>query len=339
MKKLILSFSLLLLSVCFAKSQPTITSANLPVIGDVYVSQNASTVPSEGSAGANQTWDFSTLTPNGAQTSQTFVSPASTPYAGTFPFSNLASTDGSGAYAYYLSSASDLQVVGAAIPILQYPFTDYQKYFVYPCTYNTTFNDNTSANWILNTVPTARTGSVSFKADGYGTLKLPSGVIANTLRVKYVEDLTDVFTIGVTFTINYHYTIYAWYAAGTKSPLMTISHDTTITNGVPQVMDFASYYPLNVAVQELEPTAELLNAFPIPASVRSTLSFTLVEPGDISFTLVNAIGQTVRSWTEGSLSAGIHSEEIDLGDLENGVYFVRLEMMNRKAVTLRLIKD
>src|SRR4051794_9645834 len=104
----------------FYLAQPTITGANAPVIGDVLVEQFTTASVSQGNGGANQTWDFSTLQGNGDLSSTTLVSPSSTPYAANFPGANVAAVS-SGAYAYYLTSSTELSLVGLYAGNLSYP--------------------------------------------------------------------------------------------------------------------------------------------------------------------------------------------------------------------------
>src|ERR1043165_8385094 len=150
--------------------------------------------------------------------------------------------------------------------------------------------------------------------------------------------MTDSVTFEYPLVIKYHLTSYSWYAPGYKSTLMSVAHDTIILNGNSSITNSASYTPGATAALQLQPAAGMLNVYPNPAVNNSTLSFILERPGDAHFALVNAIGQTIRSWNESTLAAGIHSEEIELGDLESGVYFLRLDMMSRKQVIAQFSK-
>jgi len=96
-------------------AQPTLTAAtNNPIATDVFTQhQTAYTAP--GAAGANVTWNFSTLTSTYAVTN-TFSLPSATPYASTFPTANLASLISDGGtspyYSYYIVNSNVFSIDG-----------------------------------------------------------------------------------------------------------------------------------------------------------------------------------------------------------------------------------
>src|SRR6188768_1501296 len=108
MKKIFTLIALLI--TVGAIAQPTVNSSTYPAPGTtlVYTEVNA-TALSEGSGGANQSWNFSNLTATGMTSTTSYVTASSTPYASSFPGSNLAAStpDGSGGflYSYYTHSA------------------------------------------------------------------------------------------------------------------------------------------------------------------------------------------------------------------------------------------
>src|SRR6187551_2592691 len=94
MKKTLLSFCMIIGSACMVMAQPTIAGSKFFIPGNTlsYVEGTLSPI-SPGSAGANQTWDFSTATNSGFGYQNQYVAAASTPYASSFPTSNVAITD------------------------------------------------------------------------------------------------------------------------------------------------------------------------------------------------------------------------------------------------------
>ena len=74
-----------------AIAQPTLTSSNSnPVIGDIITLQSYS-YTSPGSAGANQTWNFSSITQTTASAVSSTCTAVSPSNAATFPGSNIQS--------------------------------------------------------------------------------------------------------------------------------------------------------------------------------------------------------------------------------------------------------
>lgn len=339
MKKSLLLLSLPLFIFQTTKSQPTITSDNAFAVGDYLVTASSSVVPNEGGSGASQIWDFTGVDALGGSLTLNFVDPSTTAFASSFPFSTVAQDDGSGVYSYYMNTANEADYMGYGYYGEAFPYTDNQEVFAYPCTYNTSFADHLSASGVVNGQYVIRHGSVSFSADAYGKLMLPEGTFANTLRVKYVSNITDTVFYGGSFIIQTNITTYSWYVPGIKSALMSIGYDTSTVNGYyPQYSSFASYTPGANAATLLQAETSNLSIFPNPAVNHSAISFTLEQAGNVQFSLMNDAGQTIKTWTESTLTAGIHSEEIEIGDLESGVYLLRLEMINRKDAIARFTK-
>src|SRR2546423_488849 len=79
------------LLVCFltSQAQPVLTATGInPVIGNTYTS-NSTNFVAAGSAGANQTWDLTSMV-SASTTTSTAVSPSTTPYAASFPTATVA---------------------------------------------------------------------------------------------------------------------------------------------------------------------------------------------------------------------------------------------------------
>src|SRR5258708_2319670 len=145
----LLAFIFILVASLNSFAQPTITATGLnAVIGDQFTSNTAAWM-SPGNAGANQTWDLSTLVA-GTTTTVTAVATAATPYATSFPNANLATYDGNTTYGYYKTSSTSWQNMGAVVYTTAttiIPYYDTEDLFHYPFTYNSTFTDPWSATF------------------------------------------------------------------------------------------------------------------------------------------------------------------------------------------------
>lgn len=84
---------------------------------------------------------------------------------------------------------------------------------------------------------------------------------------------------------------------------------------------FASVDP---PVVGLEPSAELLYAFPNPFSNRSTIHFRLAQAGEVDLKVYNAHGVEVSTLLSKTLPAGAQSIEWDAAGLPAGVYYYHL---------------
>ena len=118
MKKLIYLF---LLFPLLSYSQITVTSANLPNIGDTVITASDFGSYMPGASGANQNWDFSNAG-GGLEMLLAFIDPAPTPYQSNFPTSNLCVELDQGDYFYLNKSVNGLKAVGVVDSGIIYPY-------------------------------------------------------------------------------------------------------------------------------------------------------------------------------------------------------------------------
>lgn len=222
-------------------AQPVLEYANVQLVGSTYAVHlvtNAGTSDPNPN-GANVTWDFSsaTLLMNAGTT--TFTAPAGTPYAASYPTSNLAQRidlPTGTTYNYFNLGSTQLDMLGEGIggtnatiytdpkTPLQFPFA-YPDYFIDYFTYGGT-------NY-----------SVSRAYMGYGTVILPTGTYTNVVKMASTSGSIDFFR------------------SNPVSQLVNIGSDgTVIVFGDPQT-GLPATDPLPV-----------LNAFPNPATDRVLIS-------------------------------------------------------------------
>lgn len=203
---------------------PTLTSSNSTFkVGETFFSQPVYTTGvSELSGGANQTWDYSTLLDSGSINAIGAVTPASTPFADSFPTSNIAikSLDDS-LFIYYDSQSSYLQNLGLTTKdSFTIRFLKPKIYLPYPFAYNSFYTDSV-VEQISKTGFIVR-GKDSLTGDGYGTLKTPGHVYNNVLRVQYIENTTNVTEIsGSKTTTNIRAINYLYFTPDTHAPLLS----------------------------------------------------------------------------------------------------------------------
>ena len=188
MKKPLLAF-LLAAAVSAAHAQPVLTSGNLAPFGTtapISVAMPGSFNP--GGAGANQTWDFSSLSAIPAG-NVTIVNPSTTPFATTYPTSNYAYKMDmtvpvpATVYNYYsvLSSGFELLAseVGGPDPNV---YTDPRPELKFPFLFNDTYSDTYQSTNMASPETLTRT------YDGYGTLMTPSHTYPNAVRMAVTYD-------------------------------------------------------------------------------------------------------------------------------------------------------
>ncbi len=70
---------------------------------------------------------------------------------------------------------------------------------------------------------------------------------------------------------------------------------------------------------------------PNPAIDRVKIGFTLAEGTPVNLRLFNNSGQLMRSWAENQFHLpGLHTKELDLSNLPNGVYSLVLETQHKR---------
>ena len=195
----------LIIAPFLAFSQISIVDTDMAVAGE-SISRQQDTLPTinEGPSGANQTWNFTNVTPHVLVTTDV-MAPSSTPYSANFPGANLAMTNDNLAYIYFSIDVNNLITTGAAGDllgsgeILKVPFvpdltvnqysTDYGDNYI--DTYGFDIKaDGSSFSTLIDSIRLKHFGTIYDTCDGWGTTITPIGSY-NSLRVKRVEDAID----------------------------------------------------------------------------------------------------------------------------------------------------
>lgn len=237
----LLLFSLLFSSTFALIAQPTLTrTANFPDVGDAFSRINCDTVGvSAGAAGANQTWNFSSLQQAASFQSGDFVLPSATDFASDFPSANIAEAYTGGSVNYFNATTAKTEIVGFVSVNQQgqaslVTFTNPQTTMEYPFTFGDSFTDDANRQYgtYNGTVTTQTT------ADGYGTITLPNGVFTNVLRTRTVVNILDTAP-GTTFGIDD--IVYEWWSTDNKQPIFSIRLRTLNQNGTISQLKYVDY--------------------------------------------------------------------------------------------------
>lgn len=325
--------SVSLMAACIsASAQITVTQADIASIGTV-VKQARDSVPTvlPGPAGANQTWNFSTLMSHEVDT-LTFTNPAWTPNAASFPSSNLAvifsPQFGNPGVSYLDNSPSGLWILGEGDQTTMIDYTPDQLLIPFPATYGTNYTNTYSY-----TVKQPYTGfpgidSVMFKEttsqngnfDAWGNLTTPLGTFA-TIRSKNLEVMTDSIWIhstgpfppaGWTFSQASKDTTYrySWWASGVGFPLAQM--DSSRTGGIMEA-DWLQASPATTSITPFAPQNGV-SLYPNPASSFVNI---VIPNGDANMiTIYDASGRAVRT-----MELREKYTLISTSDLPAGMYF------------------
>jgi hypothetical protein len=332
-------FTLTTLMICLfgiSFAQPTFNQSDWLAIGDMVSSADCDTAGVQhGPSGANQTWDFSTLVVGSMNPPSSIVSPASTPYASTYPSADMVyyQDDGYGGevFSYINATSSMAEIVGQAIDTnnvsyYQISYPNAYTIALFPTTYNTTGNDTYMRNIPLVTTPflmELRTyGSIDFIADGYGTLILPSGTYTNVLRTKTIHNATDSLvytppTIPASLSGTSQNITYDWYGPNMKSALLSIQYSSNTQNSTTTTDKNVMVGSVTTGIQDqVNLVFGNMVLYPNPAKGAFSIKTDKSTSG-ISVSLVDLQGRTVRSY-------GAMQNSFDISDVTPGFYLVKV---------------
>ncbi len=295
-------FALILVCTVFvlAKAQTVINSAVIPPIGasTVFIKSNSYKQFSPGATGANVNWDFSSIDTSAGYYVQKAAKADTTLFYVNFPpIVNYAIeyTDifGQPDFVYHKLDSALFESYGTLNQI----YTNPQKLMSFPFAYNNQFSD------VFSTSDSTFFGNTNVIADGFGTLKLPTGIFPNVLRVKTIDryrEITDRDAFGKPIdSLMYEGDYYRWYSPGYVGPLLEYSKLVTYYNvGATRVnvdttahLYLSNYHNTVNAVEEINNVS--LSYFPNPVSSVLTIvtqsELQLVEVYDLSGRLCNSM--------------------------------------------------
>lgn len=268
---------------------------------------------SPGNSGPNQTWDFSGLTVTFDGTFS-IVSVATTPYASSFPTSNIAEKytsvgDPDPYYNFYESSPTTLEYVGDANSGGTNLLIDHITRFQFPYIYNTVINDT----YQYAGDPTIYAFTSTY--DGYGTLTTPYGTYTNVIRQKTVE-VDDDFT----------YTYYTWF---TTNPFKIIMSLVFIESPLfsYNAISVSANFTLGINTNNKE---KLVAVYPNPTTSILNLQFSKDETIE-KVVITDITGKTVMQQTE-------KTSQINVEKLTAGLYIIEAYSGEKKFQT-KFIKE
>lgn len=333
-------FLMLLSTGSFA--QITLYSSDAPQIGDVFINAIDTTnvnsllsVP----VGTDLSWDFSWIR-NDTQDTTNYVDPASTPNGSDFPNATLALLIQQG-YTYLLGDQNHVEIIGAQMDTLVLPFEDPLTYFVFPCTYNSTFTDNglidvkfaydttVDYNGMSVTIDSVRFKRTIFLTDsalGWGDITTPLTTYDSVLQIKSNE--VDLDTIFVHTTGFYSAWVPAqnmsdttdtweWFDKNNRTALVSIdlSGDT-----IKKLSYFLDPSAVNIETQTIDKSS--VTIFPNPANnfvtIQSNKPVSFIEIFDMS-------GNRIQSYN-------IKSQKIKTNKLNSGNYLLKSYDSNQKLI-------
>lgn len=220
---------------------------NAPHIGDELIKKQIEYVD-PGSGGENITWDFSKLKVVNDDYRVSYQAPPidgeGTYYLGyhrynadQVPANSLIVCEEAYTWYYFQVKDNQLQEVGHENPTVVLNYDPRSIGEIYPSYYNTYYKGDYKSTYVYSATVSGETkGYKEVKADGYGTIILPTGTYANALRIRYVR------TIDYLPEQYQEYTIYKWYVKGYRYPVLETHKLFDTVNNI-DFFSTAFYYP------------------------------------------------------------------------------------------------
>jgi Secretion system C-terminal sorting domain len=314
-----------------ANAQPSLTFQNSsPQVGQSYT-LNVGNYQDAPAGGSNQVWDFSDQ-PSTSAVLLEAVDPSNTANAVEFGFCNIALIATGNPYTrYYSNQSGGLFAEGFAHTSGFYMPYGARTEHPYPCTFQDTWSDPYGGSTWFQSVQYNINGTHVGEADGYGTLLMPWGTVADVLRIHVIDNNTQ-YTIGA--SSDYIEESYEYYAPDYTYPLVrTVDLKQVIPGGgIVQLEQQAGWLSeVTTGISE-EPLTAALTLFPNPAHGSVFVQARGIQLASLE--LLDATGRVVltEAWTMGSST-------IDLKDLASGMYTVRASDVNGHRLSERLVVE
>jgi hypothetical protein len=276
--------------------------------------------------GTNVTWDFSNLAVNSTVgvISSDFIAAASA--TSTPPPGATLAEDQSGSYTFYKSVSTpttEFQLQSIKIGTIALTFTNTALIARWPMAYGYNVVDNIAGSAQQGTFNAQFTGSVNTVADGMGTLLMPQGgTFNNVLRLKSIQTMTVTY---FSFPIaNVKQTIYQYFHAGHKFPILTVNASATTFSSSTQEATTANGNAAYLAIGIKENNLKQVNFNVLPNPANTEVSIELENNKTASsLTLINAIGQKLKSVD--------NINTMSISEIPNGVYYLEVRSGNHSS--------
>ncbi len=318
MKRILLAFASLM-SIS-AMAQPVLTQTGLtPRHGDIFYGHFVDTLH-EGAAGANVVWDLTTGIEGSLDTTFAY-SCDSVSYCGTFPGSTFVE-ENAGDKVFFNSNTSGLYMLGISSSGMDFNATNSMKAVKFPMNYLDSYLDTfvfdlASIGYIHSQVD-------SYKYDGFGVLRLPSGNDTNVARIHVISHYYDSSSFGVTVGRT---ETYNWYKNGFGNMLATLTIDT-VGATEPYVSNAAYYvgtrHP-SLGITSATASISGVSVYPNPANevIGITLGENYINSATVS--IADLTGNVVYTGSFNSSEIKNGKIEINSSAFPAGMYLVKLE--------------
>jgi hypothetical protein len=326
MKKQLLFISYIFISL-FTRAQPILTGSNSNLVVGEINSVALYNWVAPGNSGANQNWNFSSITTGTNSNIMNFtITTIPSTILAQYPNANIVLDYGFGGNIYKTSSA-EFQTYGTyntSNSNNNVVYQDPMDILRYPFSFNSTYTDIYSGTQGISGSQKFSKATYTVTADGYGTLSLPIGSFSNVLRI-------HTHTIGKDSTnasnqINFMRDEYRWYLPNNHYPLL---QNTIGTYGISNYKDLIMLNNISTSLSEKTSSIKSFNLYPNPNNGQVlNLDLNLTENTKYQIAIIDNIGREVLKTNLDQVSEGYNFRTIDVSGLECGIYNVEITLEN-----------
>ena len=339
-KKLLLLLTTLTVLSSVVIAQPILNSTNYnPVSGELITVQPYSFIDA-GTAGANQTWDFTSITKGSTAPVTYKFEPVTSTNAATFPNATQQFSSSSLA-GFNKVSASAIQNYGIQAGPTNIVYSDPEDQIRYPFTMGTTYTDPWVASFTSGGYKYLRYGTTKQTGDAYGTLQLPGQTFTNVLRAHFVQDYKDsTYITGFgSYVIKYYNDEYMWYLPNTHMPVFSSSTLTYVGPSGTQKMTSANKVEtIKTGISGEESFIQSMNFYPNPSTNGSiNVDLNLNESLHYEIAIYDNLGRDVLKTSTFEGISGYNFKTIDVSKVAKGLYTLvvisdNVKLSNHKIV-------
>lgn len=337
--KRVLLIIVLGLSIQFGFSQHQIASSNLPSVGDQYYFRKCDTTGVGGGVDGNGvTWDYSGLNVSNDLDTVNYYTPSSTPYAADFSTSTYGE-ENNGQYLFYKKSSTEYINTGMVTAQFKVAYTDEAKIADFPLSYGTSLTDSLSGSYSVTGVPFQREGVATSSYSGFGTLQLPENNHSNVAKIHIHQVLEDSGSIlGTSTIVNTVIDSWTFSQQSSTEPLLVISQVVSDAGGFTTVDKIVW---INSSL--IKKSSELNNTlavdfYPNPSTDNVTIKTKLEFADVVTVEVLDLSGKSVLKQILGAQSIGQVSTDVDVSNLETGMYLLKVNTSKKSFTDKLMIK-
>jgi len=363
MKKVVFLSMLFVSLVLSAFSQPLIDQNDMPNIGDTI--RVGTTININGIdytlTGQDFLWDFSSLNYL-SQRVDTFVGITSTPIAYQFDFNNpldqthkatiaqprpdinqMPSIQFTDVFNFFKETSASYTQVGFGAKINGVPmpikYDNPDVLYKFPLTIGDL--DSSEFSYNMQIPALGYYGETKKRVnfvDGWGTIITPLDTFhaVRVLSTSYIHDTIHIDSLGIGFPQDKTEKEYKWLTDTMGIPVLKVIETSGIGGGTS--VEYIIKYVNSSGFSSYENSLTFFTIYPNPACENTNIYFSTRKSSEIEFHIFDITGRNVKTISGKEFPAGFHSLPLTTGNLQKGIYFIRISDDNvSKVIKLQVL--